>query len=59
MAGPGLDLLVYLIAVVTGIAIIARSIIRLPLKKTSSGFFVINIIGSLTMLTLVYFEFKK
>jgi hypothetical protein len=57
LAGPGLDLPVLLIALISAITILARSILKLGNKKITSGFFAINMLGSLTMLALIYYEF--
>ncbi len=58
MAGPGLDIIVYLLAMVGGAAILAKSI-KTAKTKSFNGFRFINIMGSLTMLILTCYTITK
>jgi hypothetical protein len=60
MAGPGCDLVVYLIAPLLGIMLLARSILRVRKGNRASYILIaINTIGVLIVTLAVYYVFGK
>jgi hypothetical protein len=59
MAGPGLDIVVFFAGTLAGIIIVIRSVIRLLAKKSTRSRPTINLIGSVTMLILIYYLLNK
>jgi hypothetical protein len=59
MAGPGLDIVVFFAGALAGIIIVIRSVIKLLAKKSTLSGLTINLVGSLTMLILIYYLLNK
>jgi hypothetical protein len=60
MAGPGLDIVVYFIAILIGIILFIRNIMKIRHENRSSYIaFGISAIGLLGVILMVYYEWTK
>lgn len=55
MAGPGLDIVITILALITGIALFAKSVMKVRSDDKSSYIpFIVNVIGILTIVLMMY-----
>ena len=60
MAAPGLDIVVFFVAVIVSVVLLGRSIIKVHSDdKLSYGFFFANVIGTIAVMLILYRELNK